>query len=220
VRAAGLRSRLHSAGGTATNRFPPVVGFPPRARSCDPSSRCAVEVQAEARLGSTEEAAGSIPADRSPVVARPTGRVHEQVAPADTGRSTALALMARWKARQCDAAAPWSDRPFRLAEARRPADRFRPNSVSRAMAPAARGSSGERCGRRGSRPGAPTSSRTCRSTSSRIARRSSSARPAGVRNSYASTVVGTDGQASPQTMVTAQSACSCISSDRRLARRR
>ena len=28
------------------------------------SSRCAVEVQVEARLGSTEEAAGSIPADR------------------------------------------------------------------------------------------------------------------------------------------------------------
>jgi hypothetical protein len=31
---------------------------------CDASARYAVEVQAEARLGSTEEAAGSIPADR------------------------------------------------------------------------------------------------------------------------------------------------------------
>src|SRR3954447_19548323 len=32
--------------------------------TCDASSRCAVEVQGEARLGSTEEVAGSIPADR------------------------------------------------------------------------------------------------------------------------------------------------------------
>ena len=39
-----------------------LVGLWTRPRACDASSRCAVEVQAEARLGSTEEAAGSIPA--------------------------------------------------------------------------------------------------------------------------------------------------------------
>jgi hypothetical protein len=55
-----------------------VVGLRTRPIACHASSRCAVEVQGEARLGSTEEAAGSIPADRFRVApADPT--VEQQV---------------------------------------------------------------------------------------------------------------------------------------------
>ena len=54
-------------------------------------------------------------------------------------------------------------------------------------------------------------SRTRASIASRIGRTCSSARPAGSGMSHASTVVGTYGQTSPQPIVTAQSACSCIS---------
>ena len=56
-----------------------------------------------------------------------------------------------------------------------------------------------------------TSSLTCSSTSSRISRTSSIGRPAGSGMSQASTIVGTYGQTSPQPIVIAQSACSCIS---------
>ena len=75
------------------------------------------------------------------------------------------------------------------------------------------GAAGARCGRCGSRRGASsTSSRTALSIPSRISRTSSIGLPAGSGMSQASTVVGTYGQASPQPIVTAQSACSCISS--------
>ena len=55
---------------------------------------------------------------------------------------------------------------------------------------------------------------------SRISRTSSIGRPAGSGMSQSSTVVGTYGQTSPQPIVTAQSACNCISTDSRLGLRR
>jgi hypothetical protein len=54
---------------TAAVALVEFADYTPSLRCC---SRCAVEVQEEARLGSTEEAAGSIPADRlDAVIARP-----------------------------------------------------------------------------------------------------------------------------------------------------
>ena len=55
------------------------------------------------------------------------------------------------------------------------------------------------------------SSPTCASMPSRMARTSSRGRSAGSGMLHASSVVGTYGQASSQPIVTAQSACSCIS---------
>ena len=83
----------------------------------------------------------------------------------------------------------------------------------RASAAAARGAARARCGRCGSSSRrVAISSRTRASMPSRIARTSSIGLPAGSGMSHASTVVGTYGQASPQPIVIAQSACSCISS--------
>jgi hypothetical protein len=53
---------------------------------------------------------------------------------------------------------------------------------------------------------------TCSATWARISRTWSIGRPAGSGISHASTIVGTYGHTSPQPIVTAQSACSCISS--------
>ena len=88
----------------------------------------------------------------------------------------------------------------------------RSNSLGERRQELLRGGAGGRCGRSGSRPGACRSARGRDPRSrrgSRAPRRAAARRGRGCPS--ASTVVGTYGQASPQPIVTAQSACSCIS---------